>query len=239
MSNKLKLLSVGDGIQVQPAGWSFAGETVSNFDKQIRHSIPSYNQGHELICKLSEFFVRDNSICYELGTSLGTLVAALAKHNRSKNVQWIAIDQEPDMIAQAKKNYQDIDFQVSSLEKLEFKKCDLIVSYYTLQFTKPKKREKICKKIYKALNKGGAFIVFEKVRANSAKTQDYFNQTYYDFKLDQGYTAEEVLNKSISLKSILEPLSAKENIEMFKNSGFSEVSSIMKWLCFEGWICIK
>ena len=79
----------------------------------------------------------------------------------------------------------------------------------------------------------------EKVRANSAKAQDYFNQTYSDFKLDQGYTAEEVLNKSISLKSILEPFSAETNVNMFRKAGFEEVTSVMKWLCFEGWLCVK
>lgn len=234
---------MGDGIEVQPAGWSFGGDTVKNFDKQIRHSIPLYQEGHQLISKLSEFFVREDSTCYELGTSLGTLGAALAEHSKAKKgCKWIAVDQEQEMIEQARKNYQhldNIDFRTESLEDLEFKKCDLVVSYYTLQFTNPKKRQKICNKIYRSLNKGGAFIIFEKVRANSAKTQDYFNQTYADFKLDQGYTAEEVSNKTISLKSILEPFSAKENKEMFKQSGFKEVSSVMKWLCFEGWICIK
>jgi len=240
MKKKIISFPVGDGINSENAGWTFGGSTVENFDKQIKNSIPLYTEGHSLCCKLSEFFIQNDSTCYELGTSTGTLINQLKEHNKNKtNTNWTGIDREKDMISKARENYPKIEFIASNLEDIELEKSNLIISYYTLQFTKVKNRLNICKKIYESLDKGGALIIFEKVRANSAKTQDYFNQTYFDFKLEQGYTEKEVINKSLALKSVLEPLSSEENVQMFKSAGFKEINSVMKWLCFQGWLCIK
>ena len=84
MKEKIISFPVGDGISSENAGWSFGGKTVDNFDKQIKNSIPLYSEGHQIICKLSEFFIQDNSTCYELGTSTGTLINLLKDHNNNK-----------------------------------------------------------------------------------------------------------------------------------------------------------
>ena len=47
---------------------------------------------------------------------------------------------------------------------VKLKNSDLIACYYTIQFIKPKYRQKIFNKVYKSLNWGGAFLLFEKVR---------------------------------------------------------------------------
>ena len=42
-------------------------------------------------------------------------------------------------------------------------------------------------KIYKSLKWGGAFLMFEKVRANDARFQDMISQIYMDYKIKQGF----------------------------------------------------
>ena len=69
----------------------------------------------------------------------------------------------------------------------KFKKSDLIISYYTTQFIKPRDRQKLFNKIYKSLNWGGAFVMFEKVRANDARFQDISTALYNEFKLQNKY----------------------------------------------------
>ena len=39
--------------------------------------------------------------------------------------------------------------------------------------------------------------MIEKVRGPDARFQDIFNQIYVEYKLTKGYTAEEIINKTI------------------------------------------
>jgi tRNA (cmo5U34)-methyltransferase len=94
-------------------------------------------------------------------------------------------------------------------------------------------------KIYQSLEWGGAAIIFEKVRAPDARFQDLTVQLYHEFKLVQGFDETEVLNKQRSLKGVLEPFSTQGNLDLFKRAGFVDIMTILKYICFEGFLAIK
>ena len=123
--------------------------------------------------------------------------------------------------------------------KIKLKKADLIISYYTVQFIPPKNRQLIIDKIYKSLNWGGAFIMFEKIRASDARFQDIYSLMYNDFKLKNGFSEKEIINKSRSLKGVLEPFSDRGNTDLLKRAGFKDIITVFQWLCFKGFLCIK
>ena len=54
-----------------------------------------------------------------------------------------------------------------------------------------------------------------------------------DFKLENNYSPSEIIAKSRSLKGVLEPFSTQANKDMMKRSGFVDITSVMKYLCFE------
>jgi tRNA (cmo5U34)-methyltransferase len=62
---------------------------------------------------------------------------------------------------------------------------------------------------------------------------------YNDFKLAQGYSAEEIFFKAQSLKGVLEPFSTQGNIDMLKRAGFVDIMTVMKYVTFEGFLAIK
>ena len=99
--------------------------------------------------------------------------------------------------------------------------------------------DSVAKKIYDALNWGGAFIIFEKIRAPDARFQDLYSQIYNEFKLKERHTPLEIINKSKSLKGILEPFSDAGNLKLLKTAGFIDITPIFQWVCFKGYICIK
>ena len=78
---------VGQGIRADNARWTFGGSVAKNFRDHVRRSVPLYELGHDLVCKLSDFFVRDDSNCYEIGVSAGELIAKLARHNNKKRAK--------------------------------------------------------------------------------------------------------------------------------------------------------
>ena len=236
------MVNVGDNIKAENASWTFGGSVPKSFDNHVRKSVPLYMEGHHLIVKISDYFVQDNSLVYELGTSTGELLKKIADYNKKPSVKFVGVDREAGMLEEAKKKCTEdkrIRFELSEITEFPLEKCDLILSYYTIQFVHPKFRQEIISRIYESLNWGGAFILFEKVRAPDARFQDIMTGLYTDYKIDQGYSSEEIVSKSRSLKGILEPFSTNGNYEMLERAGFKDYMTIMKYVSFEGILAIK
>ncbi|PCJ61823.1 MAG: methyltransferase [Planctomycetota bacterium] len=235
--------NVGEKLKAENANWNFGGETCQDFDEHVIKSVPLYEEGHELICQLSDYFVKNDSVVYDIGCSTASLLNKLADHNKNKkDVCWRGIDQQQEMVefaTLAVKANSNIEISQSNINECVLESSDMIISYYTMQFIHPSVRQDIINMIYESLNWGGAFVIFEKVRGNDARFQDLLTGLYTEYKLKNGYGAEEILNKQRSLKGILEPFSTEGNIDLFKRAGFQDIISISKFICFEGFLCIK
>lgn len=236
---------VGDDIEAANANWRFGGKSAQQFDVHVNRSIPLYQQGHKIICDLSNFFITDHSLCYDLGCATGELTLKLAMHNQHcKHTSFIGLDSEAEMITEARKKkkaagFTNVLFRQEDILQLEWKQADLISAYYTIQFIRPSQRQRLVDQIYQALHWGGAFLLFEKVRANDARFQDIMTSLYHEYKIDQGYSAQEIFAKTRSLKGVLEPFSTRGNLDMLKRAGFVDIITVFKYLCFEGFLAIK
>lgn len=74
---------VDKNISQHNAGWSF--ENISeDFDSHIQKSIPLYESGHRLICHYSDFFLKRDSMVYDLGCSTGKMLHKIACTTRTK-----------------------------------------------------------------------------------------------------------------------------------------------------------
>jgi len=234
---------VGNGIASKRAAWSFGGDVPTNFLAHAIQSIPGYEEGHRLACSVSEFFCIPNSVCYEIGSSTGLLTRKLALINSSKeNIKWIGLDSVPAMVDVARASCSDlpnVNFVCDDICAFDYQKCDFLVSYYVIQFVPPRQRQLLIDRIFSSLNWGGAFIWFEKVRGPDARFQDILTQMYNEFKLDKGFTPDQIMAKTSSLKSVLEPFSSQGNLDLLTRAGFKDVVTIYRNMCFEGLLCIK
>tara|TARA_B100000614_G_scaffold191325_1_gene172342 strand:- start:35 stop:751 length:717 start_codon:yes stop_codon:yes gene_type:complete len=238
----MKKFKIGNRVYSNNSNWSFSGKIVSTFDKHINDSVPLYQEGHKIILNLSDYFIKNNSTVYDIGSSTGQLLKSLNQRNSSKKkVKYFGIECVNDMIKFAKKknNSKNINYLKKDIIKHKLKKNDLTISYYTLQFIPPRVRQNVINKIYKSLNWGGAFVFFEKVRGPDARFQDILTGMYNEFKLERGYEPEEIFNKTRSLKSVLEPFSTLGNLGLLKRAGFKDIVTIQKYICFEGLLAIK
>ena len=232
---------LGNQIYSSNAAWSFGKKVPKSFIKHITKSIPFYLEGHKIICEISDFFLKEKSVCYDIGCSTGLLLNKISDRHKNKKIKFIGIDSEKSMINYAKKKYKTnkIKFLNNNIQKLSLKISDLIISYYTLQFINPKYRQAVISKIYKSLNWGGAFIIFEKIRASDARFQDIYSLIYSDFKLNNGITPSQIISKTRSLKGVLEPFSDFGNRGLIKRAGFVDYITIFQWMNFKGYLCIK
>ena len=79
------------------------------------------------------------------------------------------------MIDKAREHCKDamnVEILQEDVRLFEYENADMMVSYYCMQFIPPRDRQEIFNKVYKSLNWGGAFILFEKVRGPDARFQD-------------------------------------------------------------------
>ena len=79
------MTQVDTNIQAENAGWTFEN-IASDFDEHVRKSVPLYEEGHDLTCKLSDFFLPANATVTELGTSTGVLAEYKARHDGEEAV---------------------------------------------------------------------------------------------------------------------------------------------------------
>jgi len=212
----------------------FSFETIKNFDNHIELSIPNYEHLIKLIKNISTYFIKDNTYVYDLGCSTGNFLKHLSSlHN---NVKFVGIDNSENLIP--KENIKDkLSFECKNLIGYDFQKLSFATSIFTLQFLSIEDRKNLLKKIYDAMIQEGALIVAEKIYMDEGFYQDIFTFSYYDFK-SESFSREDILSKQTDLRSIMKPLSKRENEEIFLEIGFKYVD-FFRSLNFVAWILNK
>ena len=212
-------MKVDKNLKSKRSNWEFDKQIVNKFESHVEKSVPFYNISHEIVLGLSDYFLKKESRFYDIGCSTGSLIHKIYNKNKDKKIKLIGLDDSKAMIAKANKKIKNkLSFINTKLENYKFLKSDMITSLYTIQFIQPKFRQKLFDKIYKSLNWGGAFVLFEKIRGDDARFQDLLTFLYYDFKTSNGLKPNEILNKEISHRSVLEPYTIQANIDFMKRA---------------------
>ena len=242
---KNKRISLGKGISsVEGESWVFNKNVAIAFDRHVRQSIPFYELIQKYIISLSEWFIKDNSLIYDLGCSTGETARNILKFNKQKRIKfkYIGIDNSKQMIKLAKKKIKkkNIIFKTADINNILFNKnSDLFISLLLFPFLKLHDRQKLLKKIYSSLKIGGALIFVDKVYSENPLVQDIFNQIYFDSKIENKLTTTQILNKAKSLRGSMNLYQQPELIKFCKNAGFKKIDVFFKWFNFVGFIAIK
>jgi tRNA (cmo5U34)-methyltransferase len=82
-------------------------------------------------------------------------------------------------------------------------------------------------------------MIAEKVLASSARLQDALTFPYYDYKLERGFSAAEILDKERNLRGQMTLWTASELGQALRCAGFREIEPM--WACFPfvGLLAIK
>jgi tRNA (cmo5U34)-methyltransferase len=222
--------------------FEFDEDVASVFDDMLERSVPFYGQMLELTTSFALKYIKDNSTIYDLGCSTASTLISIA-NNSNKDLDLIGIDTSDAMLIRANQKSKayghKITFINDDIFNVNFKKSDVIISNYTLQFIRPLQREKLIKKIYDSLEVGSVFIFSEKVVTDDKILNKQFIDEYYDFKKTQGYSEFEIAQKREALENVLIPYTYEENKKMIEDAGFKHFDCIFKWVNFATFITIK
>lgn len=226
---------VGHGILVPASGWTFGGDVWRSFDRHIRASVPGYAEVQQAIVELAAEFASEPATLCDLGCSTGTLTRRLAERYPSADV--LGIDHEPAMIAAAVKlNREWGRYLCADLETVSLPRISFASACYTLMFLPGSARLPFAKKLYQALEPGGAFVLAEKVRRRDPTAEARCRDDHLAFKLRQGLTPRQIELKARSLRGSLEPWFEDENPVLLRRAGFAEVRLLARHTCFDTWL---
>lgn len=221
----------------KPYEWAFDEEVANEFENHVRKSVPMYEVFHSMISDMSKFFIEDNTNVLDIGTSTGEL---LKKLMCTKNCNYIGIDNQLAMVKKARSKLDKI-YKIEHEDIVNYKldNCSVITMVLVLQFIKQKDKQTVLDNIYKSLNVGGAFFFVDKIKASQSNINDIYNDMYYDFKIDNGLSPQEILSKNKSLRSIQKTMTLDENLILFKDAGFKIIDVFFKYNNFIGILAIK
>lgn len=226
----------------EPFGWTFqTKEVAQTFDTHVQQSVPFYAVFHDMIKTFAQYYVEPFTTVVDIGCSTGTLLTEIANANCKPGVAFTGLDTSQAMIDEANKRKRGFNvlFKNFDVRNYEFGSMSFAYSMLCLQFLPLTDRQGVVNKVYEGLEHGGAFVLVEKVKSTNMDIHDIYNDVYYDFKRKSGLSDTEIIDKNVSLRGVMKPLTLEVNIKMLEEAGFSHVEVFMKYNNFVGIIAVK
>ena len=123
--------------------WRFDNKVAKKFDTHVNQSIPHYLDLQNYTVKLSEWFLKDDTLVYDLGCSTGETIKQILNLNISTKFSIVGFDNSQKMIELAKKKVLNlksknkkvkIEFKHKDINKIKLKKSNLIISVLLFPF---------------------------------------------------------------------------------------------------------
>ena len=222
--------------------FEFDADVAAVFDDMLERSVPFYKTSLQLTKELALQYLKEEGRLYDLGCSTATTLLEIERDLHVK-AELIGIDNAKAMLQQARRKIEAFGSLIllEEADMLSYKllPCDVVISNYTLQFIRPLIREEAVRNIADALHEEGAFIFSEKVISKDKILNKKMIDIYHDFKLKQGYSAYEIMQKREALENVLIPYSEDENIAMATRNGFRHCEVFFRWANFATFIALK
>jgi tRNA (cmo5U34)-methyltransferase len=231
--------------QNQIKNFNFDAQVVEVFPDMISRSVPGYNTIIDTIGRLSQKYVKNDSLVYDLGCSLGAATLAMRRAINADNCKIIGIDNSNAMVERCKMHVQafkgkaDVEIQQADIMEVEFKKASMMVLNFTLQFIERENRQTLLNRIADNMHDGGILVLSEKVTHEDEICRDAIIDLHHDFKRANGYSELEIAQKRSALEDVMKVDTLAQQIERLHNAGFTHVSPWFQCFNFTSLIAIK
>jgi tRNA (cmo5U34)-methyltransferase len=225
--------------------FAFDAAVVNVFPDMIQRSVPGYQVIISAIGLLAGRFTHANSICYDLGCSLGAASLAMREQITAPDCKIIAVDNSLAMIAQFKQhlkpdiNKAQIEIVHADIRDIEIKQASVVVLNFTLQFIPVADRLAFLTRIYQGLLPGGILILSEKLSFSDEKQQQLQTDMHHIFKQAQGYSNLEISQKRSALENVLIPETFAQHQQRLQQAGFSSCEVWFQYFNFASMIALK
>ena len=223
----------------------FDEKVASVFEDMINRSVPGYQDIISGIGVLSRQYAQENSVCYDLGCSLGAATLMMQQCVNTEGVSIVAVDNSEAMVQLCrdnlvqKKGSISVEVICESIQNINIKNTSVVVLNFVLQFIPVEERGDLLKKIYEGMNPKGILILSEKISFADEQEQQFLIETHQAFKKLQGYSDLEISQKRTALENVLIPESFERHKERLQKVGFQNIYQWFQCFNFISMVCIK
>jgi tRNA (cmo5U34)-methyltransferase len=243
----LKLNSPSDRLFASgryPKPFAFNEEVAQVFDDMVSRSVPLYCDVTRFTGDWIQHFYQPGTSIVDIGCSTGTTTHWIAQVLETP-AHFFAIDNSAAMIEKAREKlkpfpaHHTLQLCCENVMNIRLPRASAVVINYTLQFLPVSDRRTLLERIYEALVPGGIVLISEKLRSPSPIVQELTTFLYERFKMEQGYSRNEIERKKEALDQVLVPFTEDEHRQHLKAVGFEHVESLMKWNNFITLLALK
>lgn len=215
------------------------------FPDMIGRSVPGYGLLVDMIGVLAAEHAQTDSVCYDLGCSLGAVAFAMCASVPHQNCRIVGVDTSEAMLARANAALQQMPagipvvFRCEDVTAMRFEPASVIVMNFTLQFIAPDQRDALLQRLYQALLPGGILVLSEKLRFDALSEQEELMRLHHAFKRAQGYSDLEVAQKRQALENVLLPDSSDEHLQRLRAAGFDQAVRWFQCFNFASFVAIR
>lgn len=216
------------------------------FDDMLQRSVPFYAEIQRMTVELAQRFVQPGSAIVDLGCSIGTTLAALARGIEDSSVRLVGLDNAAPMLARARARLEAEGVmdrcrleEVDLNEEFELGDASVVIMNWTLQFVRPLNRDRVMSTIYQGLRDRACLIVFEKVLSDEPLLNRMYIDVYHDFKRRNGYSDMDIAEKRERLENVLVPYRIEDNLQLLGRNGFKVKDVFFRWYNWAGFLAVK
>ena len=238
-----------DSIYTSPVGeiapFKFDETVATVFPDMIVRSVPGYNTIISAIGLLAGKFAQPNSVCYDLGCSLGAATLSMRDHIVNEHCRIIAVDNSQAMLQHCEKliaenhSQVNVELQCSDIRNISIENASVVVINFTLQFIPINDRQILLDNIYHGLLPGGILIISEKIKFSDPKQQALQAEMHHIFKKTNGYSDLEISQKRTALENVLIPETFKQHQQRLLDAGFNSAEVWFQYFNFTSMLALK
>jgi tRNA (cmo5U34)-methyltransferase len=205
--------------------FKFSGEmTGKNFDMHVNEQLPFYSMLTSAVSMIVRNYLPKHGRMYDIGASTGNITKAIADFAKDRDTEIISIDSSEDMAS----TWQGYGFfKTANAIDFKYEKFDVAVCFLVLMFMTKAERYRLIEKLKDRMNEGGIIIIVDKITVEGGYFGTVLRRMTFDYKLKNGASPNEIINKELSLSGILRPFDDNET------EGFKEFFRLGE---FVGWV---
>ena len=215
---------------------------AAEYDRNIRKSIPYYDQFHEETINIVSSYLDAPTIWIDVGCGTGTLVEKA--HEVFRTTKFVVADPSAAMLDLAKDKLSAKDrvevLKPTTAEQLDLdEQVDVISAIQSLHYLDPNGRRQAVRNCHHLLRPGGMFITFENIRPLTDKGIDIGKRSWQDYEVRAGKSIEEARKHVDRLGVEFFPITIEEHLRLLREANFSVVELLWYSYVQAGFYCIK
>lgn len=214
----------------------------SDYDSQIRRTIPYYDALHHETISLIAAYSPNPDIWVDTGAGTGALIEQA--YNRFPTTKFYLADPAAAMLAQARARLSGrrrvtIMDPVESQNLKTAEPVDVVTAIQAHHYLRPPERTAATRNCRELLREGGLYVTFENIRPTTHEGSEIAKQIWADFQTSQGRSSDAVRGHLARFGVDYFPLTVEEHLQMLSECGFRVVELLWYSVMQAGFYCLK